>query len=317
MSSYEDPRWYTRSAPARLKRGLLPSIETILPRFLVVMLLSIAFIGAIFVTRSAPGWFASAGSIHDPKDRLTAELSILQFAAQTLGGTFVLLGLYFTWRNLRLGVEGQVTDRFNKAVDHVGSEKLEIRLGGIFALARIARDSPTDRSAIYEILSAYVRLKSADPTGTPEAPNADIQAALTVLANRPISRHCAKQVLDLTGARLRGADLNGGNFTNASFRDADLARAQFYAADLRAANFAGAGLQYAYLRDARISHSNLTSADLSNASLRGCDCAGVLFAGTRLAETSLIDADLRYAKYLTKEQISRSVVDNTRLPDFG
>ena len=100
-------------------------------------------------------------------------------------------------------------------------------------------------------------------------------------------------------------------------RDAELAHAQFYVSDLRATNFAGAKLQHAYLRGARISHSNFTSADLSNASLRGCDCAGVLLAGACLDETSLIDADLRQAKYLTRGQLSRSVIDNTRLPDFG
>jgi uncharacterized protein YjbI with pentapeptide repeats len=210
-----------------------------------------------------------------------------------------------------------VTDRFNKAVDHLGNEKMEIRLGGIFALARIAKDSPSDRSAIYEILAAYIRMKSPDPHGCRDVPTADIQAALTVLAGRPISHHCANQVLDLTGACLRGAELNGGNFVNASFRDAELAHVQLYMSDLRAANFAGAKLQHAYLRGARISQSNFTSADLSNASLRGCDCAGVLLAGACLDETSLIDADLRKAKYLTKGQLSRSVIDNTRLPDFG
>lgn len=316
MSSYEDPRWYTRAAPVRLKR-LLPRFEQVLPRVAIGILLSTAVAGAIFVGRSLPRWLAAADTIRDPKDRLAGELSILQFATQALGGAFLLLGLYFTWRNLRLGAEGQVTDRFNKAVDHLGNEKMEIRLGGIFALARIARDSPSDRRAIYEILSAYIRMKSSDSGEAGEVPKADIQAALAVLARRPISHHCANQVLDLTGACLRGAELNGGNFANASFRDADMAHAQFYAADLRAVNFAGAGLQHAYLRDAQISHSNFTSADLSNASLRGCDCAGILLAGTCLDETSLIDADLRQAKYLTKGQLSRSVVDNTRLPDFG
>jgi uncharacterized protein YjbI with pentapeptide repeats len=260
---------------------------------------------------------AAADRIRDPKDRLSGELAILQFAAQALGGAFLMLGLYFTWRNFHLSAEGQVTDRFNKAVDHLGSEKMEIRLGGIFALARIARDSPSDRSAIYEILAAYIRMKSPDLDESREVPAADIQAAVTALARRPISHHCANQVLDLTGACLRGAELNGGNFANASFRDAELAHARFYGADVRAANFAGARLQYAYLREARISHSNFTSADLSNASLRGCDCAGVLLAGTCLDETSLIDADLRQAKYLTRGQLSRSVVDNTKFPDFG
>jgi hypothetical protein len=37
---------------------------------------------------------------------------------------------------------------------------LEVRLGGIYALERIARDSPTDHWTIIEVLSTYVRENS-------------------------------------------------------------------------------------------------------------------------------------------------------------
>lgn len=67
------------------------------------------------------------------------------------------VGVYVGWRQLQLTREGQVTDRFLRAVDQLGSDKVEVRFGGIYALERIARDSPSDRSAITEVLSAYVR----------------------------------------------------------------------------------------------------------------------------------------------------------------
>jgi HAMP domain-containing protein len=78
--------------------------------------------------------------------------------AQILGGVAVLIGVYFAWRNLtattknlelanknfelatkdlELTKEGQVTDRFAKAIellgaaDENGEPKLELRLGGI------------------------------------------------------------------------------------------------------------------------------------------------------------------------------------------
>jgi hypothetical protein len=53
--------------------------------------------------------------------------------------------------------EGQITDRYTKAVDQLGSQHLDVRLGGIYALERIARDSPDDRATIEEVLTAYVR----------------------------------------------------------------------------------------------------------------------------------------------------------------
>jgi len=107
---------------------------------------------------------------------------------QGLGGLAVLLGAYFTFRQLQTGREqlevarrqaqataeqareqlaiaqqGQVTERFTRAIDQLGSERLDVRLGGIHALERIARDSPPDRSTIGEILTAYIRQRSPWP----------------------------------------------------------------------------------------------------------------------------------------------------------
>jgi len=94
---------------------------------------------------------------------------------QGLGGAVLLLGAYFTWRQiqtsreqlqqtaqatqeqLELAREGQLTERFTRAVDQLGSEHLDVRLGGIYALERIARDSPPDRVTIEEVLTAFVR----------------------------------------------------------------------------------------------------------------------------------------------------------------
>jgi hypothetical protein len=60
----------------------------------------------------------------------------------TLGaGLFAAGALLFTARTFTLSREGQVTDRYTKAIEQLGSEKIDVRIGGIFALERIARDS--------------------------------------------------------------------------------------------------------------------------------------------------------------------------------
>ena len=53
--------------------------------------------------------------------------------------------------------EGQITDRFTRAIEQLGAEQLQVRLGGIYALERIARDSPGDHWPIMEVLTAFVR----------------------------------------------------------------------------------------------------------------------------------------------------------------
>jgi hypothetical protein len=47
-------------------------------------------------------------------------------------------------RTHELTEQGQVTDRYTKAIEQLGSKELDVRIGGIYALERIARDSAKD-----------------------------------------------------------------------------------------------------------------------------------------------------------------------------
>ncbi len=101
--------------------------------------------------------------------------------AQIIGGFGLLLGLYFTWRRIEISQQEleatrdqQVTEHFTRAIDQLGAtdnegknKKLEIRLGGIYALERIAGDSLAmenypgrDYATVMEVLTAYVRQNS-------------------------------------------------------------------------------------------------------------------------------------------------------------
>lgn len=106
-----------------------------------------------------------------PEERFDRESEARKTLSQILGGLAFLIGFYFTWQNLqftrdsqreteRIATEGQITDRFPKAIAQLGESgdgKLEVRLGGIYALERIAKDSTKDYWSIMEVLTAYVR----------------------------------------------------------------------------------------------------------------------------------------------------------------
>jgi hypothetical protein len=86
------------------------------------------------------------------------------------------VGVYSSMQTLDLSREGQITDRFTKAIEQLGAldrtmdqtgnprPKLSVRLGGIYALERIARDSEKDEWPILEILTGYVREQSLGRT---------------------------------------------------------------------------------------------------------------------------------------------------------
>jgi len=89
--------------------------------------------------------------------------------AQILGGILVLVGLYFAWKRIEVSREDQITERFTRAIEQLGNEEsMAVRLGGIYALERIAKDSEKDHWIAMEVLTAYVREKAfrsdSDPT---------------------------------------------------------------------------------------------------------------------------------------------------------
>jgi ABC-type nickel/cobalt efflux system permease component RcnA len=128
-----------------------------------------------FAIWKLPQWYAASWDKLDPKDIAKMESDTRTAMVQALGGIALLTGLWVTWRNLRLTEQtsrqtldlsrkGQINDRFIKAIEQLGAidqgggKKLEIRLGGIYALEQIAKDSPDDHHwPIMEILTAYVR----------------------------------------------------------------------------------------------------------------------------------------------------------------
>jgi hypothetical protein len=137
-----------------------------------------------------------------------------------------------TQAQLRLTEQGQITQRFTQAIEQLGAtgdtgaKKLEIRLGGIYALERIARDSPErDYSSVTEVLTAYVRENTPEAPG-PRRPPADIQAILDVLSRaqfRVPEEYRTRLDLheaNLQGANLQGANLLGANLLGASVRGA-------------------------------------------------------------------------------------------------
>jgi hypothetical protein len=191
--------------------------------------------------------------------------------AQIIGGFGLLLGLYFTWRRIEISEQEleatrdqQVTERFTRAIDQLGAtddkqnKRMEIRLGGIYALERIAWDSfamknspGRDYSTVMAVLTAYVRENTktssesdsmsneASAEAAPRRPIADIQAILDVLG-RTQARALDKQ---RTRLDLRETNLYGANLEGADLQRADLQEANLYGARLQEANLQGAKLR--------------------------------------------------------------------------
>jgi uncharacterized protein YjbI with pentapeptide repeats len=238
---------------------------------------------------------------------------------QGIGGAVLLLGAYITYRQLQVSREGQVTERFTHAIDQLGHEALDVRLGGIYALERISNDSPDDRTTITEVLTAFIRGHAPWPPRLPgqfaesapieQVPDLqvrapDVHAALTVLARRQLSPRPAGR-LDLHATDLRKARLDGAKFQEATLFGAQLQKARLTNAQLQGAILSHAQLQGARLRDAKLEGASLDlaqiegalldGAQLQKAFLNGAQLRGAFLGGTQLQGATLRNARLRAA----------------------
>ncbi len=220
---------------------------------------------------------------------------------------FTGLSLQATRDQVALGEQGQITDRFSRAIDQLGQEgsgKLSIRLGGIYALERIMHDSPADEPAVIEVLCAFIRTHAQLPpppaVASPDARRAlpassqDVQAALVVLGRRPNPDGKRNRRLDLSGTLLSmpGADLPNAHLAQTDLLQADLSGANLDHADLDHADLRNANLALADLNHADLRGANLALADLAVADLRGADLRGAYVAVAHLNSAFLVDANL-------------------------
>jgi uncharacterized protein YjbI with pentapeptide repeats len=198
-------------------------------------------------------------------------------------------------KTVELTASRLITERFSKAVEQLGSDKLEVRLGGIYSLERIAQDSDRDHWTIMEVLTAFVREKSPLELAKSKTEESfvehglqqseiekqsllqvkkDVQAALTVIGRRDGTKDQGKS-LDLSRsnlglANLRRADLINVNLSGANLSGALLTNALLNHALLIRADFTDADLFFTKLNDADLSDACLSSAYLIGADLSWC-----------------------------------------------
>ena len=291
------------------------------------------------------------------KDRLHQINENRKTVAQIVGGVFILVGLYIAWvrseaarKMVEVNREQQLTDLYVKAVEQLGSEKLQIRLGGIYALERIARESLKDHWPIMEVLTAFVRENAPrreeepmvetrkdvaipiDPWSPTEKPPTDIQAVLTVLGRRARTYGQGEEhPLDLRDTHLAGANLFKANLQGAIFKRANLKEAIFINASLQNSDLSGSNLHFAqlnganfqgsYFNKANLKETNFYEGNLQLANFYGANLMHAKLIKANLQNACLIEANLKgtllmEAHGLTQDRVAAAIWDETtRWPD--
>ncbi|MCE2434436.1 MAG: pentapeptide repeat-containing protein [Candidatus Latescibacteria bacterium] len=222
--------------------------------------------------------------------------------------------------------ENHYTDLFTKAVEQLGATRqdgepaLETRIGAIFALERLAKDSERDYGPIIETLAAYIREHCRDPKAfddkdlsgkeleqarkkwiqslreNPPADRSDVAAALTVLSRREKNRNWASTGEDETQPDFTGANFQGATLWNKNEglarEDMNLGLAHFEGANLGGVDLSYANLWVADLSSLDIWVTNFMGANLEGANLSGTNLLGANLSHAYLREANLWDTDL-------------------------
>ena len=197
----------------------------------------------VYVLLLAGGLVAASGlyflfalylrAVHAPFSNAGSRIELAKVALLTVAGAGAVASLYVAYRKQRSDEAGQLreqdrlfTERFTKAAEHLGHESAAVRLAGVYALARIADDSPRDRDTCMRTLAAYLRMPYDGDDGPDQAPpEGEVRrTALAVIAER-LDPHQPEKFwlgadLDLRGAQLDQVDFSGAEIEVASFQGA-------------------------------------------------------------------------------------------------
>jgi hypothetical protein len=276
----------------------------------------------------------------DPKDRADIEDNFRKTVGQALGGIAVLIGagmayLEFTQqqetaakqalqqqvtaakqileqhqeseKSLKTSQDLLISNQVAKGFEQLASDKIAMRLGGIYALEGVMNTSEQYHQPVLEALCAFVRDGTIGVTINDKGPRTDIQAALSVVGRR---KPWAGSVDLPKGPGTRSVDLAGANIPGARLSLASLTYADLEGANLSGANLFKANLSRAVLTGAHLSGAYLEAADLSGAFLNyGADLSGAVLAEANLSDATLFKANLTNANLTGAHNLTQAQLD--------
>jgi uncharacterized protein YjbI with pentapeptide repeats len=209
---------------------------------------------------------------------------------------------------------------------------IEVRIGAILSLERIAQDSTLydnarDHVRVMEILCAYVRQNAPAsaardfpfPKGCKEdsleekrksiprwlsnefTPRADVQLALSVIGRRAPEQVKAERehsTQDGTGYRidLSRTNLRYANLERLNFENASFFRSQMQAAFCNGANFGGANFVYCELTGVNAANSNFSHSKIEAADFSFATLAGANLHDCKMSHTHFVRTNIKGAR---------------------
>ncbi len=179
-------------------------------------------------------------------------------------GLIAIIGLHLFYQRLKnqekqidIQINQRIDERFNSAINLLGSSETSARTGAIYALHELAREEEKYRKQIAQILCSHIRSKTNEEEYQQKhnkRPSNEIQTTINLLFKehehglytQDFARVAEFPKADLSHAYLMGANFERAQCQGASFYASKCQEADFWDAHCQGANFEEAQCQGAY-----------------------------------------------------------------------
>ncbi len=218
---------------------------------------------------------------------------------QMIAGSAVFLGFLFTLETIRINrfgiaasYDSQIAERYFKSLEALSIDNpVEVRLGGIVSLERIALTSPLDRLTITRLLSIILRRANHDVQGESNSRDvSEIEAAVSALS--AIRGAGFPSFIDLRGAALKNVQLEHMALCDTDLSSSIIVESALKSVDFRRAVMLAASVKNVDLRFSDLSRTMAREAVFENTDLSWCDLRGTVFISALLIQCSLVGARL-------------------------
>ena len=237
---------------------------------------------------------------------------------------------------------GLLNERYQKGAEMLGSEILSVRLGGIYALQRLAEDHPEEYHVqIMRLFCAFTRHPTQDNSVvlSPAYFEAtrihedwqfnlrlDVQAIMEAIAKRRASTIAHEKtdrfITDFRSADLRQLLLEDMHLSDLYIIDADLSGASFSLCEIYDVEFSGANLSPARFAGAHIENVNWEGCSMIGVSFNDASCGpsvGLIY--NDLTSASFVNANLTGVRFcesdLSEAKFFGANLSNTRFSRNG
>ncbi|ACK66835.1 pentapeptide repeat protein [Rippkaea orientalis PCC 8801] len=190
-------------------------------------------------------------------------------------------------RNAKLAEDRLVTERFSKAVEQLGSDKIQTRLGAIYSLEQIAKDSDIYHSIVIGVLTSFLRINSHTQLTILE-----IYTTLKVIQRQTLEKKSSDYNLDFCNAAFSNID-----FFEIKFNAANFDRVTFYRCNFKGLYFDKASFYKANFTECFFEGCNFNSSNFEKADFYGCNLKKSNFDGSNFEGVVFDRVDFEKSKF--------------------